>query len=208
MSDLKVNQTTLGPKFEEALLFANRIHAEQKRKDSGAPYLAHVLGVAALVLEDGGSEEEAIAALLHDAAEDQGGEEILAEIQGKFGEKVSQIVRECSDTLISPKPPWKRRKEYHLNVLKSALPETIRVMQADKVYNARNLQRSLIEHGPQTWQNFKGGREGTLWYFRQMYALLSKVRSGYLMMEFARLIEVIEAFPLADSDSEESDERG
>ena len=98
---MSINQTTLGPKFEEALLFANRIHAEQKRKDSGAPYLAHVLGVAALVLEDGGSEEEAIAALLHDAAEDQGGEEILAEIQGKFGEKVSQIVRECSDTLIS-----------------------------------------------------------------------------------------------------------
>ena len=86
MSDIKMNQTTLGPKFEEALLFANRIHAEQKRKDSGAPYLAHVLGVAALVLEDGGSEEEAIAAVLHDAAEDQGGEEILTEIRDKFGE--------------------------------------------------------------------------------------------------------------------------
>lgn len=194
MSDHKKNQTTLGPRFEEALLFANRIHSEQKRKDSGAPYLAHALGVTALVLEDGGTEEEAIGALLHDAAEDQGGEKILAEIREKFGPKLEQIVRECSDTLVSPKPPWKGRKEYHLSGLKTALPETIRIMQADKVYNARNLQRSLIEHGSQTWQNFKGGREGTLWYFHQMYDLLSQTRSGYLMMEFARLIDLIEAF--------------
>jgi len=193
MSDQQKNQTTLGPKFEEALIFANRIHAGQKRKDSGAPYLAHVLGVTALVLEDGGSEVEAIAALLHDTAEDQGGEEILAEIRDKFGEKVEQIVRECSDTLITPKPPWKGRKENHLDVLKKALPETIRVMQADKVYNARNLQRSLLENGTPTWENFKGGRDGTLWYFRQMHTLLSQTRSGYLMMEFDRLIELIES---------------
>lgn len=194
MSEQRINQTSLGPKFEEALLFANRIHAQQKRKASGAPYLAHILGVTALVLEDGGSEEEAIAALLHDAAEDQGGEEVLAAIREKFGEKVEQIVRECSDTLVSPKPPWKERKEDHLNGLENALPETIRIMQADKVYNARNLQRTLIEQGPQTWQNFKGGREGTLWYFRQMHTLLSQTHSGYLMDELARLIEVLESY--------------
>ena len=192
MSDQKINKTTLGKKFEEALAFANRIHADQKRKDSGAPYLAHVLGVAALVLEDGGSEEEAIAALLHDSAEDQGGEEILITIQEMFGEKVAQIVRECSDTLVSPKPPWRERKEDHLEVLRTSMPETIRIMQADKVYNARNLQRSLLEHGSQTWQNFKGGKEGTLWYFRQMYILLNQTRPGYLMNELARLIELIE----------------
>ena len=194
MSEQRINKTTLGPKFEEALIFANRIHAQQKRKDSGAPYLAHVLGVTALVLEDGGSEEEAIGALLHDAAEDQGGEEILAAIREQFGARVEQIVRECSDTLVSPKPPWKERKEGHLEMLKTALPETIRIMQADKVYNARNLQRSLIDYGSQTWQNFKGGREGTLWYFRQMHTLLSQTRAGYLMMEFSRLIELIEGY--------------
>jgi len=194
MSDQRNTPTSLGPKFEEALIFANQIHAEQKRKATGAPYMAHILGVTAIVLEDGGSEEEAIAALLHDAAEDQGGEEILLTIREKFGEKVEQIVRECSDTLVSPKPPWKERKENHLHVVETALPETLRIMQADKVYNARNLQRTLIEQGPQTWQNFKGGREGTLWYFRQMHALLSRTRSGYLMKELARLIEVLESY--------------
>ena len=194
MSDQRINQTALGPKFEEAMIFANRIHAQQKRKATGAPYMAHILGVTASVLEDGGSEEEAIAALLHDAAEDQGGEGILAAIREKFGEKVEQIVRECSDTLVSPKPPWKERKENHLNVIENALPETIRIMQADKVYNARNLQRTLIEQGPQTWKKFKGGREGTLWYFRQMHTLLSRTRSGYLMEELARLIEVLESY--------------
>ena len=194
MSDQRINPTTLGPKFEEAMIFANRIHAQQKRKATGAPYMAHILGVTAMVLEDGGSEDEAIGALLHDAAEDQGGEEILAAIREKFGEKVEQIVRECSDTLISPKPPWKERKENHLNEMANALPETIRIMQADKVYNARNLQRTLIEQGPQTWQNFKGGREGTLWYFRQMHTLLSRTRPGYLMKELARLIEVLESY--------------
>ena len=194
MSDQRNNQIFLGPKFEEALIFANRIHAQQKRKATGAPYMAHILGVTASVLEDGGSEEEAIAALLHDAAEDQGGEEILLTIREKFGEKVEQIVRECSDTLVSPKPPWKERKENHLHVVETALPETLRIMQADKVYNARNLQRTLIEQGPQTWQNFKGGREGTLWYFRQMHGLLSRTRSGYLIEELARLIEVLESY--------------
>lgn len=194
MSDQKNNKTTLSSRFDEALIFANRTHAQQKRKHSGAPYLAHVLGVTALVLEDGGSEDEAIGALLHDAAEDQGGEQMLATIREKFGAKIEQIVRECSDTLASPKPPWRKRKEQHLEVLRTALPETIRIMQADKVYNARNLQRSLIEHGPQAWQKFKGGREGTLWYFRQMHTLLSQTRSGYLMMELGRLIEILERF--------------
>ena len=194
MSDQRNDPTPLGPKFEEAMIFANRIHAKQKRKATGAPYMAHILGVTANVLEDGGSEEEAIAALLHDAAEDQGGEEILLTIREKFGEKVEQIVRECSDTLVSPKPPWKERKENHLHAVETALPETLRIMQADKVYNARNLQRTLIEQGPQTWQNFKGGREGTLWYFRQMHTLLSRTHSGYLMGELARLIEVLESY--------------
>jgi (p)ppGpp synthase/HD superfamily hydrolase len=194
MSEQKENKIFLSPKFEEALILANRIHADQTRKDSGAPYLSHILGVTALVLEDGGTEEEAIAALLHDAAEDHGGEEMLSTIREKFGEKLEQIVRECSDTLEMPKPPWKGRKEQHLDELKTALPETIRVMLADKVYNARNLQRSLEKSGPQTWDNFKGGREGTLWYFRQMHTLLSQFCSGYMIDEFSRLIDLIEEY--------------
>lgn len=188
---------TLTQKFEEALTFANQVHAAQKRKDSGAPYFAHVIGVAALVLEDGGSEEEAIAALLHDTAEDQGGQAMLDEIAERFGRKIAQIVAECSDTLTSPKPPWRARKEAHLVTLRTARPETIRIMLADKVYNSRNLLRSLQERGDLVWGNFKGGRDGTLWYFKQMYRVFTHTfpPSNYLMDEFARNIQRIEIFP-------------
>ena len=182
----------LTDRFEQALVLANQIHAIQKRKDSGAPYMAHLLGVAALVLEDGGSEDEAIAALLHDSAEDHGGEEILKTIGEKFGEKVAQIVRECSDTLEQEKPPWKPRKQAHLKLLENALPETIRVMMADKVYNARTLLYGLESNGDEVWRNFKGGREGTIWYFREMYALFSKRSSSFMLRELARLIAALE----------------
>lgn len=185
--------TTLGPKFEEALLYAKQVHTGHRRKDSGAPYFAHLIGVAALVLEDGGSEMEAIAALLHDTAEDGGGQPILDEIAERFGPEIAEIVQQCSDTLVKPKPPWQARKEAHLAKLQTAGPETIRIVLADKVYNARNLLRGLYNHGGDVWANFKGGREGTLWYFREMHAVFSQTRSGYLLDEFARLIEAIEA---------------
>lgn len=193
---MSTDQTTimLGPKFEQALMFANRVHARQQRKESGAPYLAHVLGVTSLVLEDGGSEAEAIAALLHDTAEDGGGETILVQIDEQFGPEIAEIVRQCSDTLTTPKPPWRGRKEAHLAKLATARPETLRVVLADKVYNARNLLRSLEEYGPRVWSSFKGGRDGTLWYFRQMHALFSQARPGYLVDEFARVLAAIETF--------------
>jgi (p)ppGpp synthase/HD superfamily hydrolase len=185
----------LGPKFEQALMFANRVHARQQRKESGAPYLAHVLGVTSLVLEDGGSETEAIAALLHDTAEDGGGELILDQIGEQFGAEIAEIVRQCSDTLTTPKPPWRGRKEAHLAKLATASPEAQRVVLADKVYNTRALLRSLKEFGPRVWASFKGGRDGTLWYFHEMHALFNQTRPGYLVNEFARLIGEIEQFP-------------
>ncbi len=196
MNQPKQSRTAFSPKFEQALVFSNQVHAEQKRKGSGAPYFAHIMGVTALVLEDGGTEEEAIAALLHDSAEDQGGQAMLDTIREKFGAKVAQIVEECSDTLETPKPSWKRRKENHLQVLESAAQETIRIMLADKIYNARNLLRGLTEHGDQVWESFKGGREGTLWYFHQMHALFHRRRTGYMLDEFTRLIHAIETFPV------------
>jgi (p)ppGpp synthase/HD superfamily hydrolase len=195
MPEHKQPPSTLSQKFEHALAFANQVHAHQKRKDSGAPYFAHVIGVAALVLEDGGSEEEAIAALLHDTAEDQGGQAMLDEITSRFGETIAQIVAECSDTLLNPKPPWQARKAGHINTLRTARPETIRIMLADKVYNSRNLLRSLQERGEVVWENFKGGRDGTIWYFQQMYAVFSRTQSGYMLDEFGRNIKRIEAFP-------------
>jgi (p)ppGpp synthase/HD superfamily hydrolase len=187
------NQTTLGEQFERALVFANRIHAGQRRKENGAPYLAHVIGVASLVLEDGGSETEAIAALLHDTAEDGGGQPTLDEISAQFGEQIAEIVHQCSDTLTSPKPPWRGRKEDHLAKMHIAIPEAQRVVLADKVYNARALLRILRENGPQVWDNFNGGRDGTLWYYRQMHELFCQQRPGYLAAELGRLILAIES---------------
>jgi (p)ppGpp synthase/HD superfamily hydrolase len=192
---MTANQTTqLGEKFEQALLFALRIHAGQTRKGSRTPYYAHVLGVASLVLEDGGSETEAIAALLHDTAEDGGGQRTLDQIRAQFGEEIAGIVLDCSDTLETPKPPWRARKQAHIDHLQTSRPESVRIMLADKVHNATNLLHSLHERGPAVWENFKGGREGTLWYFREMHAVFSQTRSGCLLDEFARLIMEIENY--------------
>lgn len=186
--------TQLGDKFEQALQFALHIHAGQTRKGSQTPYFAHILGVASLVLEDGGTETEAIAALLHDAAEDGAGQHTLDQIKSQFGDEIAEIVLECSDTLETPKPPWKARKQAHIDHLKTARPESVHVKLADKVHNANNLLRSLHEQSPSIWHDFKGGREGTLWYFREMHAVFSQTHSGYLLDEFARLIFEIENF--------------
>lgn len=198
MPDEEPKLTILGPRFEQALLFASQMHARQRRKDTGAPYIAHVMGVTALVLEDGGSEEEVIAALLHDSAEDQGGEQVLVEIRKKYGDKIAAIVYECSDTLDSPKPPWKGRKQGHLTRLEDASREALHIMLADKVYNSRSLLRGLQERGPEIWGKFKGGKEGTLWYFHQMLALFQKHFSGYLVNELARVVVAIEAISEED----------
>lgn len=186
--------TKLSPRFEQALIFAKQVHDGQLRKGSATPYIAHILGVASLVLEDGGSETEAIAALLHDAAEDGEGQKTLDQIEEQFGADIAEIVLECSDTLVKPKPAWQERKEAHIEKLKTGRPESIQVKLADKVHNAQNLLRSLHENGESVWDDFKGGKQGTLWYFREMYAVFSETRSGYLMDEFARLIEEIDDF--------------
>lgn len=186
--------TKLGKRFEQALLFALRIHAGQLRKGSRAPYYSHLLGVASLVLEDGGSETEAIAALLHDAAEDGAGQQTLDEIRVQFGDVIAEIVLDCSDTLENPKPPWKARKQAHIDHLQTCRPESVNIKLADNVHNASNLLRSLHESGPEVWVDFKGGKEGTLWYYKQMHRVFCQTRNGFLVDEFARLISEIENF--------------
>ncbi|RME08173.1 MAG: HD domain-containing protein [Anaerolineae bacterium] len=189
----------LSPRFENALRYAARLHARQKRKGSQVPYIAHLLSVCALVLEDGGDEDQAIAALLHDAAEDQGGEERLAEIHAIFGEPVAQIVRACSDTLQSPKPPWRERKTAYIEHLATAPPEVHRVSLADKVHNARSILRDLRLYGAQTWEKFKGGRDGTLWYYRSLLHVFRQSCSGFLVDELERLLTEIERLALEES---------
>jgi (p)ppGpp synthase/HD superfamily hydrolase len=182
----------LGKRFEQAIALAIELHGSQKRKFGKTPYISHLLCVAALVLQDGGDEEQAIAALLHDAVEDRGGRATLERIEKAFGARVAEMVEACSDSMEWPKKPWRQRKEGHLARLKDAPPEVCRVMLADKLCNTRSLLRGLRENGPQVWRHFNGGRDGSLWYFRQMQALLSAKAPGYMADELARVLDEIE----------------
>ena len=183
----------LSERFEEALVFAARLHANQTRKRSHVPYIAHLLGVAGIVLEDGGSEDEAIAALLHDAVEDQGGLKTLEDIRRKFGEAVAEIVLAVSDSYTSPKPPWRERKQSYIDSIHDASPSAIRVSLADKVYNARTTLGDLRREGEAAWDKLNGGKDGTLWYYDQLIEAFSKHGRSSLLEEFARIVGQIKA---------------
>ena len=150
------------------MVYAHQVHHNQRRKGTGIPYIAHVLGVAALAIEYGATEDEAIAALLHDAAEDGGGEATLAEIRARFGDAVADIVLGCSDSLVEDpedKLPWRERKENYLAHLEHASPSVCLVSTADKLHNVRSIMRDYREHGDEIWERFQGRRDGTLWYY-------------------------------------------
>ncbi len=158
----------LTARFERALTFAAQLHADQVRKGTDIPYLAHLLGVASLVLEYGGGEDEAIAALLHDAVEDQGGPATRARIQALFGRTVAAIVDGCTDTDETPKPPWRARKEAYLAHLPTAAPAVLLVSAADKLYNATSILRAYRDVGADVWSRFSAGRGEQLWYYRAL----------------------------------------
>lgn len=159
----------LTERFESALEFAFELHRDQARKTApdeprGPAYVGHLLGVAAIVIDAGGSEDQAIAALLHDAAEDQGGSAILDRISDGFGENVALIVRECSDALVTPKPPWRERKQRYLEHLEDASLEALLVSLADKIYNVRSI---LLDHraiGEKVWERFNPDAD-VRWYY-------------------------------------------
>ena len=160
----------LDARFLAAVALAAELHDGQVRKGTGVPYLSHPLGVAALVLEAGGTEDEAIAGLLHDAVEDQGGLATLGRIRAEFGERVADIVLACSDSTVedpSEKADWCTRKQAHLTHLASVDASTALVFAADKVHNARSVVRDLRALGDALWPRFKGGRDGTLWYYAE-----------------------------------------
>lgn len=182
----------LGEEFRAALTYAAEIHAHQRRKGSGVPYVAHLMSVAALVLEDGGSQTEAVAALLHDAVEDQGGRERRREILSLFGPEVTRIVDGCTDSWESPKPPWRRRKEAHIAALRDAERDVLRVTSADKLHNARSILADLRRIGEETWTRFQGGRDGTLWYYRSMLDLLAGSAPGAMIDELGRVFAEME----------------
>jgi (p)ppGpp synthase/HD superfamily hydrolase len=185
------NSAMPGKRFQEALVYASRLHAGQTRKGTQIPYISHLLAVAAIVLEEGGDEDQAIAALLHDAVEDQGGRETLYAIRSRFGEKVADLVDKLTDAYEIPKPPWRERKERYLNHLITAPPEVLRISLADKLHNARSTLADLRRDGPATWERFRGGKDGSLWYYQSLVEFFEEGAPGSLTWELARVVEEI-----------------
>ncbi len=180
----------LSERFKEALALATDLHADQRRKGSGIPYVAHLLGVASLVLEYGGTEDEAIAALLHDAVEDQGGKETRKLIAKKFGEEVAQIVDGCTDTDETPKPPWQERKAAYIAHIASASPSVLLVSACDKLYNARTILADYRRIGDDIWERFKGGRkDGSLWYYQSLVGAYQKTGDHPVYDELDRTVK-------------------
>jgi hypothetical protein len=182
---------TLGRRFEDALVYATQTHAPQARKGTGVPYVAHLLAVASLVLEDGGDEEEAVAALLHDAVEDQGGEARLQEIRHRYGDRVADIVRECSDTDASPKPPWRDRKVAYIAHVGGASPGAVRVSLADKLHNARAVLYDYRDLGEELWERFNPEAD-QLWYYRSLVAAFRARSDGPMVEELDRVVTELE----------------
>jgi (p)ppGpp synthase/HD superfamily hydrolase len=186
----------LSARFSEALVYAAALHGDQRRKISGEPYLAHLLGVASFALEHGADENEAIAALLHDAIEDQGGAAAREEIRRRFGQEVAEIVEGCSDAATTPKPPWRQRKRAHVARLRHASASVRLVSACDKLHNVQALLREYRLRGESLWNHFRGGREGTLWYYRAVVDTLKQAGASPLIEELDRVVCEIERLAL------------
>lgn len=164
-----MSQTTLSPilgkNFREALDFAFTLHMTQIRKGTEIPYFTHLMTVSALVLENGGDEDTAIAALLHDGVEDQGGKALLKKIRDRFGVRVADLVEECSDSQSYPKPPWKQRKQKYLAHIGSASAEARLISSSDKLHNLRSILDDYRAVGDSLWDRFKGTEQEIIWYY-------------------------------------------
>ncbi|MEX2138435.1 MAG: HD domain-containing protein [Pirellulales bacterium] len=182
----------LTARFRDALVYATELHVDQLRKASDTPYIAHLLGVTSLALEHGADEDEAIAALLHDAVEDQGGQRTADHIRRRFGERVLEIVLGCTDADTIPKPPWRERKEAYIAHLEQASPSVWLIAAADKLHNARSVLSDFRQLGDAVWSRFNGGREGTLWYYRTLADKLRDKAPPPLAEELERVVNELE----------------
>jgi (p)ppGpp synthase/HD superfamily hydrolase len=189
----KQKSVKLGPRFLRAFNFAGKKHAGQTRKASTIPYVAHLMGVASLVLEFGGDEDLAIAALLHDVVEDCGGAPMLKEVRQRFGSRVAKIVDGCTDSDSYPKPPWRERKERYIRHLKDADAETRLVSAADKLNNVRSILSDYREVRESIWLRFNGGRDGTLWYYRALLKEFLRSKPNRLIRELELAVGELEA---------------
>jgi GTP pyrophosphokinase len=183
----------LCPRFRRAFIFASEKHDGQMRKASTIPYIAHLMGVASLVLEFGGDEDLAIAALLHDVVEDCGGMPMLADVKRRFGSRVAKIVEGCTDSFAEPKAPWRERKEIYLRHLMRADAETRLVSAADKLNNVRSILSDYRDVGELIWARFNGGRDGTLWYYRVLLEEFLRRKPNRLIREFEMAVRELES---------------
>jgi (p)ppGpp synthase/HD superfamily hydrolase len=173
------------------LVFASDLHRHQVRKGTRTPYVSHLLAVCSIVLEHGGGEDEAIAALLHDGPEDQGGEMTLHSIRDRFGGTVASIVAACSDTFEQPKPPWTDRKTRYLEHLDrdGIDPSVLLVSAADKLHNLRSILADLRTAGDGLWARFNSTPEQQLWYYSQLAGIYRRRRPGPLAEDVADHVE-------------------
>jgi (p)ppGpp synthase/HD superfamily hydrolase len=192
--------TVLTDRFDRALLYATHVHGGQVRKETSTPYVAHLLAVAATVLEYGGDEDLAIAALLHDSVEDQGGQARLDDVRNRFGEGVARIVQACSDSLADTgkgerKTDSLERKERYLAHLRTADEDTLWVSVADKVHNARSILRDLRKPdiGEKVWARFNVPTKQTLWYYHSLADIFCERLSNQLSNELREIVEALEA---------------
>lgn len=182
----------LSDRFSRALVYAAELHADQTRKVSGAPYVSHLLRVAGIALGAGADEDEAIAAVLHDAIEDQGGDKTRQEIRRRFGDRVVEIVDGCTDTDQHPKPPWRERKEAYLARLKNASVSVRLVSACDKLDNARSILTGYRRLGQSLWDRFSGGRDGVAWYYRSVVEALKQAGTDPLVDELELAVSEID----------------
>lgn len=179
----------LSPAIKAAFDYAFDLHLQQARKGTDIPYISHLMGVASLTLESGGSEGEVIAALLHDAVEDQGGSQTLQEIERRFGAEVACMVDGCTDSADSPKPPWRSRKEAYVAKMSEAPLTVRRISICDKLHNIRCTVQEYRQDGEVLWEKFSGKRDLIDWYYP---ALLAAYRTQPLPTRLAAFVEEIE----------------
>jgi GTP pyrophosphokinase len=181
----------LSGRFDEAFKYAHEVHAEQTRKGTNAPYVAHLMGVASIVLDSGGNEDEAIAALLHDAAEDHGGRGRLDDIKRRFGDGVARIVEDCTDSWETPKPPWAERKRAYVEHARGLPAASLRVSAADKVHNAYAILRDLRNSGEAVWSRFNAPPDDVMAYYEGLVRAYRAAGGGPLVEELDRIVRGI-----------------
>jgi (p)ppGpp synthase/HD superfamily hydrolase len=190
------NNTTpvLTNRFVDALGYAAKLHQFQRRKGKGHPYVGHLLGVAAIVIQHGGGEDQVIAALLHDAVEDQGGLPRLDEIREKFGSEVARIVDGCTDSYEArgEKRDWAERKRAYIARVAEEPPDVRLVSAADKLANAREILADYRVEGDEVFKRFQGRKDGTLGYYRQLVDVFKKAGSSALVDELERVVSELE----------------